>query len=200
MKIFSRLSHFCFTLTVVFILGASPGLLNAQTLTGSYGSVFFRGTQIHQQFQPGIGGMGAVVLNNRIGLGAYGIGMPGSINFEGSDQNDNPIADMKLKMGYGGVYAEYFFIKNQRFRLSTPIKLGYGAVGVYDNETDEKIEKSRLLVLEPELHFDIRLGNHLAISLQSSYRIGDVKGLKNVSNSTISGLNFGIGLKMISQN
>ncbi|MEZ4981024.1 MAG: hypothetical protein R2769_05445 [Saprospiraceae bacterium] len=103
-------------------------------------------------------------------------------------------------MGYGGVFAEYFFINNQRFR-STPVKLGYGAVGVYDKEADEKIEKSRLLVLEPELHFDIRLGNHLAINLQSSYRIADVKGgLNNVSDSTISGLNFGLGLKMISRN
>jgi hypothetical protein len=196
----SQLSHCCFTLILVSILAASPGLLNAQTLKGSYGSVFFRGTQIHHQFQAGIGGMGAVVLNKRIGLGAYGIGMPGSINFEGSDLNDKSIADLKLKMGYGGVFAEYFFIDNQRFRLSTPVKLGYGAVGVYDNEADEKIEKSRLLVLEPELHFDIRLGNHLAISLQSSYRIADVKGLKNVSDSTISGLNFGLGLKMISKN
>jgi hypothetical protein len=71
-------------------------------------------------------------------------------------------------------------------------------VGVYADETDEKVEKSRLLVAEPELHFDIRLGNHVALSLQSSYRMGAVKELTHVSNNTISGMNFGIGLKMIS--
>lgn len=190
---------FITTVVLIAILLAQSTHLNGQSSLNSYGSVFLKSTRIHNQYNPSIGGMGAIVFNHRLGVGAFGNGMVGSIDFNGNDIENSPGGDLNLKMGYGGLFAEYFIINNKYLRLSCPVKLGYGAVGIYEDETDEKIEKSRLLVLEPELHFDIRLGSHMAVSFQSSYRIGDVKGLSNVSDNTISGLNFGIGLKMISR-
>lgn len=188
---------FITTSVIIAILLAQSTHLNGQSSLSSYGSVFLKSAKIHNQYNPAIGGMGAVVFNKRIGVGAFGNGILGSIDLNGNDM-ENPLeGDLNLKIGYGGLFAEYFFINNKYLRMSLPVKLGYGAVGVYDSETEDRVEKSRLLVLEPELHFDIRLGSHLAISLQPSYRIGDVKGLSNVSDKTISGLNFGIGLKMI---
>lgn len=198
MKVLSRNYILFYTVPAIVIFLAQSSLLNGQSLKRSYGSVFVKTTEIHGQYQPVLGGMGTVVFNDKLGLGAYGNGMLGSVSFTGSDLEGTPTADLSLKYGYGGVFAEYFFINNQLIRLSFPVKLGYGAVGVYADETDEEMEKSRLLVAEPELHFDIRLGNHVALSLQSSYRIGAVKELTHVSNNTISGMNFGIGLKMIS--
>jgi hypothetical protein len=198
MKMLPRIYIFCCIVPAIAIFLGQPTKLRGQTLERSYGSVFLRSAEMHNQYQPILGGMGGIVFSNRLGIGAYGNGMLGSISFTGSDLKGSPETALRLQYGYGGLFAEYFFIDHPRIRLSLPVKLGYGAVGIYEDKEDERIEKSRLLVLEPEIHLDIRLSKHVALSLQSSYRIGDVKGLVNVTDQAISGIHFGIGLKMTS--
>ncbi|HHB52529.1 MAG TPA: hypothetical protein ENK75_05745 [Saprospiraceae bacterium] len=186
-------------IAVLIFLFSAPKALSGQSSLSSYGSVFVKTSKIHNQYRPQIGGMGGIVFNHHIGLVAYGNGQLGSVNLSTNDAGGANEQDLSMKFGYGGLFAEYFFINNKFLRFSLPLKVGYGAVGIYDNTTEERIEKSRLLVLEPELHFDVRLGNHVAISLQASYRFGNIKDLTNISNQTLSGLNLGLGLKMTSK-
>ncbi|MEZ4852035.1 MAG: hypothetical protein R3B93_26210 [Bacteroidia bacterium] len=59
------------------------------------------------------------------------------------------------------------------------------------------MEKSRLIVLEPEVHFDVKITKFLAIGTQVGYRLGDVDGLFNISDRNMSGFNVGLGVKVI---
>lgn len=171
---------------------------NAHKLS-SYGSVFIRSTRLMGTCNPQIGGMGAVVFNNKIAAGAFGNGLLIPIDFSGSSAPDNQTTKLYLKYGYGGLFVEYFLVRNNSFQLSMPVKLGYGLAGVYSEASDDRLEKSRLLVLEPELHFDIKTGNHVALSAQLGYRIADVHGLHNITDNQLSGFSVGLGLKFISR-
>lgn len=185
---------FVLLLSTVF---TNIGYSQSHNKLSAYGSLFVKSNKVLGDYQPMIGGMGAIVFNEKIAVGAYGNGMVGSIDFKGSDLTNEGSNDLFLKMGYGGIFAEYFIISNQRLRLSVPVKLGYGAAGVYDDETYKRIEKSRLLVLEPELNLDFRIGPNFAISAQAGYRLADVKELYNINDNHISGWNFGVGIKTI---
>ena len=165
---------------------------------GSYSGISLKSSNLMNQHNPMIGGMGAFVLNKRFAFGGFGHGMLGKTTLQGSNLTDSDNTDLYLEMGYGGLFAEYFFVNNKRFRLSTPLKIGYGAVGVYADKTDEKVEKSRLIVLEPEVHFDVKISRHLAFGLHTSYRLGKVKDLHNISDSMLRSLSIGLGLKFIS--
>lgn len=169
---------------------------NAHKLS-SYGSIFVKSSRLFGNYHPQIGGMGAVVFNNKIAAGAFGNGLMRPIEFLGSNLHDYQTTELYLKYGYGGLFVEYFLIRNNKFQLSMPVKLGYGLTGIYSEASDDRLEKSRLIVLEPELHFDIKTGRHLALSAQFGYRFADVEGLYNIADNHLSGFSFGLGLKII---
>lgn len=165
----------------------------------SYGSVSIKSSRLMGNYNLQIVGMGAVVFNNKIAAGAFGNGLMHPIDFLGNNLPDNQPTKLFLKYGYGGLFAEYFIVRNNKFQLSIPVKLGYGLAGIYNEASGDRLEKSRLFVLEPELHFDIKTGNHLALSAQFSYRFADVYGLYNITDNHLSGFSVGLGLKFISR-
>ena len=184
-------------LTVFSLFGLSTAQGQALSPTGAYFGVTAKSTNLMRQYNPMIGGMAGFVFNNRIGLGGFGHVMTGQIEFAGSDLEQPGATDLYLKQGYGGVFAELFIIRNENIQLSTPIKLGYGKVGVFSQSTESVVEKSRLIVLEPEVHFDVKITKFLAIGTQVGYRLGDVDGLFNISDRNMSGFNVGLGVKVI---
>lgn len=165
----------------------------------SYGSVFFKSNRVMGKYNPQIGGMGAVVFRNRIAVGPFGNGSLASIHLKSNNAGDYNTTQMNLKHGYGGLFVQYYLISRSRFQLSLPVKMGYGLAGVYEEETDQRVDKSRLLVLEPEIHLDIKAGKHVAVSAQFGYRMASVEDLLYVSNNDLSGFSVGIGLKFISR-
>lgn len=165
----------------------------------SYGSVFLKSTPIMGNYNPQMGGMGAVVFKNKMAAGAFGHGLMQPIEFKGSNLLDSQASNVYLKYGYGGIFVEYFFVRNNKFQFSIPVKLGYGLAGIYSEASDDRLEKSRLIVVEPELHVDVKMGSHLALSAQVGYRLADVDGLYNLTDKQLSGLSVGIGLKFISR-
>ena len=182
-----------------FLLLTQTAFAQSDKGLSGYGGLTVKSANIMRQYNPMIGGMGGLILNQRFAVGAYGHGLTGSIDFSGSDLEQPGASDLKLRFGYGGLFAEYFVINNQTIRLSTPVKIGYGAAGIYSEETDDRIEKSRLLVLEPEVHLDFRIGQHLALGINAGYRLGDVKDLYNITDRNMSGWTLGLGLKMIAR-
>ena len=195
------MKHLLIAVTAIFLLIISQKL-NAQDkhrTLGAYSSVFVKFNRQMQEVRPMIGGLGAIVINNRVSIGAFGNGMIGQIEFQGNNLKTEGNQLLYSQMGYGGIQAEYFIIRNESIQLSFPVKLGIGAVGVYEKSNDEQVEKSRLITLEPEVHFDLKLNKHLALSLQTAYRLGDVKDLYNINDDQVSGFNLGIGLKMIAR-
>ncbi|MEZ4800904.1 MAG: hypothetical protein R2809_14235 [Flavobacteriales bacterium] len=165
----------------------------------SYGSVFIKSTRLMEKYNPQIGGMGAVVFRNKIAVGPFGNGLLKQIDFRSDEHYDAHSTKMNLKYGYGGLFVQYYFIRNSRFQVSVPVKMGFGLAGVYEEEKDIRVDKSRLLVLEPEIHLDIKTGNHVAISAQFGYRMAGVRDLCYVSKNELSGFSAGLGLKFISR-
>lgn len=169
--------------------------VNAQT-TGnfsSYGGVFVTSSTPTGHFNPMLGGIGGVIYKQKFGFGAFGNAKLGKTPFQPVEQGNTPASELNLKLGYGGLFVEYFALSTQRIRVHTPVKFGYGAVGVY-NSADERIEKSRLLVIEPQLHLDVALCKHLAINVHGGYRFTNTNSLQHLANNDISGWGFGVGL------
>ncbi|MEZ5174179.1 MAG: hypothetical protein R2850_11920 [Bacteroidia bacterium] len=165
----------------------------------SYGSMFLKSTRLMGEYNLQIGGMGAVVFNNKVATGLFGNGQMTPVDFTGNKLTDNNNTMLHLKYGYGGLFVEYFFIRNHQYQVSIPVKMGYGMAGIYDDESDDRLEKSRLLILEPEMNFDFKPGNHVALSAQLGYRFAAVDGLQHISNNQLSGFTVGLGLKFIAR-
>ena len=181
-------------ITIILILLISIGA-QAQTSFTSYGSIYVKTDRSLGNYNPLIGGMGGVILNEKLGFGAFGNGRLGETIFESQGSVSNENSDLlNLKYGYGGLFIEYFLVKNKSIGLSIPAKFGYGAAGVYEQSSDNRIERNRMLVLEPEVHFYIKLFKNMAISLQAAYRFADVGDLDYVNNSQLSVWNLGVGL------
>lgn len=64
-----------------------------------------------------------------------------------------------------------------------------------EEDSGDKIESSRLLTLEPELHLNFRIKEFTSISIFGGYRWADTKDLINVSDKDMSGFNFGVMFK-----
>lgn len=180
------------------MLTNSPSIL-AQTdlLPSSYGSAFVKTTSIMDQYHPMVGGMGAVIVHENIALGGFGNALLGHPSFEENLQDG--AEEVYLKLGYGGLFAEYFLVRSSSWQCSIPLKLAYGAAGLYQQENDERVERIGLLVVEPEFHIDLRLGKHLAIGLQASYRAAFADNPLFLDEQQLRGFNLGVGLKFISR-
>ena len=184
-----------FTVSIIVLSGLN-NRVSAQSNSNfsSYGGVFAISSNIKGDFNPLLGGFGGVIYKQKLGFGAFGNGKLGKTTFNSNLNENSASIESNLKLAYGGLFVECFVISTERIRLHTPVKFGYGAVGIYNSGTDDKLEGSRLLVLEPQLHIDIRLFSHLVLNLQGGYRFSNIADLQNISSGELSGWNFGLGL------
>jgi hypothetical protein len=192
-----KLKHFkkSIAILIIALIGLNNGI-NAQSKGdfSSYGGMFALSSNIKGSFNPLLGGFGGVVYKQKLGFGAFGNGKLGKTEFQQMNSEGATSKELNIKLGYGGLFVEYFVMNSKRIRLHTPVKFGYGGVGIYNVETGKKQEKSRLLVLEPQLHIDIRLLGQLSLNLQGGYRLSNISDLQNISSAELSGWSFGLGL------
>ncbi|RMG70882.1 MAG: hypothetical protein D6722_07930 [Bacteroidetes bacterium] len=177
-------------------LSAQKRVLFQDAKVSAYSSVFIKTTNLMNQYNPLVGGMGAVVFDDRFAIGAFGNGMLGQIEFTGTKLENSGDARLSTSFGYGGLVMEYILWSDKAIHLSVPVQLGLGRVGIDLVETGQELEASRMIILEPRLNLEANLSQQITLAANAGYRLTDVKDIYNLTDKNLSGFNFGLQLKI----
>jgi hypothetical protein len=110
----------------------------------------------------------------------------------GNDLAGNLNAKLNIKMGAGGVFMEYIHNMESAIHFTVPISFIIGNVEVTDANSGNRIESSRVLMIEPALNIEFNFSKFLIIGLTGSYRIARINHLINLENQDISGPVIGL--------
>jgi len=155
-----------------------------------------------------VGGRMGAIFNDRfsIGLGGYGLTAKSSFNYDFDGEGPEPIRNVRIGMGYGGLALEYAFFSQKAIHFTVPVLVGAGGFVFYegtDNYWDEfnEYESTAAFFLEPGINLELNLFKHFRFNMGASYRLVqgtnlDENGLGSVvSDADLSDFVFNASLK-----
>ena len=158
-------------------------------LEGFGGPVFgftqFKGNSVFQA-----GGQGGIILNRRLAIGLYGIGIATS-NFTQNTQEYN------LNGGHGGFFFEYIVGMRSPLHLSFPIYMGWGRFETkLNSSTNANETKTNGGLLIPGISVELNIYTNAILFGTASYRYFYSKSTDPLlSSNDISGTSFLFGIK-----
>lgn len=180
---------------------------------GGYGEPFAGATTLNGDWGVMVGIKGGMLFNRKFGFGPIAKVNIGLWEFQGNNLNFNDSANLELYMGSVGLFLEYHFKMEKKIHFSVPVNIMVGGVtinedlgnvktfetkdegfGKEDNSRNE-VESAGIFVLEPELNIDFNVAKFFIPSLKVGYRAVFGSQLVNVTDSDLSGVYFGLGLK-----
>lgn len=197
---------FCF---MVSISNAQQETLfgNGKITHGGYGGPELKVTQFNDDWGLAFGGRGGWIINSAfsIGGGGYGIVTKHTVDY---DYSKDPNADIRLNVGYGGLFLEYINSSNRvvHFTVNALIGAGGASYGVYDEDDrwdnyDDIKESSPFFVLEPGITAEVNVFKFFRISAGVSYRwasgaeLFNTDGTLLTDDNDISGMSANICFK-----
>lgn len=182
------------------------GGLSVERVAG-FGGPWLAFTDLKGKSSVMIGGKFGAVFNDKIGFGLIGMGFGGRMKFRGDNLLGNTNANLKANYGAGGIFLEYMVNLPKLVHLTFPVNIMVGGVKVEqditstnsinnnDKDDDITIESDGFVVLEPGLNLELNVSKYLILGGNVSYRYVSGANLKNISESDLSGLSFGVVVK-----
>ena len=177
-------------------------------IIGGYGELMGAATQLNNDWGLSFGVKGGMILNRHLGFGPIAKINIGLWEFQGNNLNFNDSANLELYMGSIGLFLEYHIKMENKIHFSIPVNIMIGGVTIkedhgFTNNTafnDESIkftdvETSGIFIIEPEINLDFNVAKFFIPSFQVGYRAVFGSQLVNVTDSELSGIYVGIGLK-----
>jgi hypothetical protein len=156
------------------------------------GEMFVKGSELKEIPTLLVGGRVGFMINRKFAFGAMAQGFFPKSTFNGSDLSGNLENNLQLNVAVAGVYVEPIIAMAKAVHISFPINFLLGDVEVNKNETDEKIEGSRLRCIEPSVNLEFNCTQYLIMSVNVGYRIAQINNLTNLDDRDMSG--FFVGL------
>lgn len=152
-----------------------------------YGEMFAKGTRIKNEPTIIIGGRGGFMLNRKIAFGGVGSGYLLQHSVTGDNLTRNTNANLNIRMSSGGVFFEYIHHMESAIHFSVPISFTIGNLEITEASGGNRIESSRVLMIEPALNIEFNFSKFLIIAITGGYRIARINYLVNLNDHDISG-------------
>ncbi|HKL08063.1 MAG TPA: hypothetical protein VJ896_04760 [Bacteroidales bacterium] len=157
-----------------------------------------------------IGGHMGATFNDRfsVGLGGYGLTAKSSFNYDFDGTGPEPLRNVRIGMGYGGLALEYAFFSKKAIHFTIPVLVGAGGFVFYE-ETDDfwnefnEYESTAAFFLEPGINLELNLFKHFRFNVGASYRLVQGTSLDNnglgavVSDEDLSDFVINASLKFV---
>jgi hypothetical protein len=148
-----------------------------------------------------VGAYGGWMINHKLMLGLGGQYLV--TKHDGFGVNPTNNKKNELKMGYGGLMAEYTFFENRRIHATANSLFGFGFVtngshGGYDAETGEtwrSADESGFLVVEPSINVEVSVTKWFRVSAGGGYRLITSADIVGISNADMSSPTANVTLK-----
>lgn len=135
------------------------------------GGLFLGFSSVDNDFNVGVGGQGAVIINESFFIGGYGIG-----------RNDDAIRafvneeTLNLKLNHGGFWLGYIHKPKQMLHFSIGTKTGWGSINL-ESQSGERIMYDQIFVVTPEVNLEANVTLWFKINAGAGYRF--TTGLEN---------------------
>lgn len=142
-----------------------------------------------------------VVMDNLV-IGAGFMGMLSAAEIEG-EGTEVEVVELEPTIAYGGLYTEYFFMREQPVHFSVNALIGPGAYWIFEEEItptgfhdDNLVESSGFFVVQPGVNVELNLIRPLKFYVTAGYRIVGAEGVERIAADDLSGFLFGFGLRL----
>lgn len=155
-----------------------------------------------------VGGRMGAIFNDRfsVGLGGYGLTAKSSFYHDFDGAGPEPIRNVRIGMGYGGLALEYAFFSKKAIHFTVPVLVGAGGFVFYEGTDDfwdefNEYESTAAFFLEPGVNLELNLFKHFRFNVGASYRLVQGTSLDNnglgavVSDADLSDFVFNASLK-----
>ncbi len=125
-----------------------------------------------------VGGRMGAIFNDRfsVGLGGYGLTAKSSFNYDFDLAGPEPLRNVRIGMGYGGLALEYAFFSKKSIHFTVPVLVGAGGFVFYEGTEDfwdefNEFESTAAFFLEPGVNLELNLFKHFRFNVGASYRL-----------------------------
>lgn len=174
--------------------GQTQTLISGDVTHGGYGGPIVSVTWIDGE--PGIlvGGGGAWIINSTFAIGGQGVGLATMHRAEGYGEGK-----YTLEGGYGGLTLEYFHRPQKLVHFSAGTLIGAGGVAIVEgNRTDsdrDSVDETAFFVARPFAGVSLNVTDFFQLFGSAAYRLTVGASLDNYEDASLSGAEFGIGLR-----
>lgn len=172
--------------------GEPETLISDKIHSSGYGTLSTQYSKFNHEDAMFLGVYGGWMINHKLMLGLGGYGLVTShkgfgINPETNEQN-------KLRMGYGGLMAEYTFSGNKAFHITANALIGAGGISngyekkgsSNDDDAWHSVKSAAFFVAQPGLNIEANLTKWFRIAVGGSYRLIAGNSLNGISNKDMS--------------
>ena len=153
---------------------------------GGYGAPFVMISGINNQISISTGGLGGVLINQRISFGGYGTSLTTSltVNYTNSIYSSVLYTNVDVKYEHGGLLTGYVFYPNMPIHPSVLFLLGWGEVSSIDNYYNSYL-KEEFIVFTPILELEMNITSFFKIAIGGNASLTTITKFHNL------GLNYG---------
>lgn len=158
---------------------------NKDTKVSGFGGLITEFSAVNNEFAFSMGGEGAVLFNQSLYFGGYGIGMVNFPTYELTEHNSlyrrgNVTTSKNIIFGHGGLMVGFIFRPNKPLHFGVSSKFGWGAItlidefyktnyfpqtGYHENMVDP------VFVFTPQLELEMNFTSWFKLNLGVGYRV-----------------------------
>lgn len=125
-------------------------------------------SSVHNNFGFSSGGGGALILNQTLFIGGYGLRLALVIGKDVSIEGVNYV-DMEIAFGHGGIWVGYIHNPKKLIHIGGSTKLGWGTISLDDNRLPDNYEDN-VLVFTPQVEVEVNISRWFKINVGGGYR------------------------------
>ncbi|CAN5180283.1 hypothetical protein BH23BAC1_BH23BAC1_34420 [soil metagenome] len=166
---------------LIFLLFMIPAMAVAQdddfeTLLGGrkitlsvFGGPLFEFSSVYDNFGLSSGGGGAVIFNQILFIGGYGLSLAPVIGRNITLQNVD-YENLEINFGHGGFWFGYIHNFRRMVHFGGSAKFGWGNISLDDNRLLNPY-RDNVLVFTPQIEVEVNISRWLKVNLGAGYRI-----------------------------
>ena len=174
-------------------------LAGSMNHSGGFGALSFRMTDFEDETMVMAGVRAGWIINRTLGIGFEGHGFIPTAQLCGID----PVQDVVVLGGYGGMFLELILFSNQVVHLTFPASAGAGWIGYTDDwettgntTTSGIIDEDIFWYVEPGANIEVNISRNFRLAVGASQRFTQDMELINTSSSALENRNYYVTLKI----
>ena len=176
-------------------------LSGSMSHSGGFGALSFRSTKFRDESLVLAGLRGGWIINRTLGIGIEGHGIIPTAKFMDID----PVDEVNVLGGYGGMFLELIFFSNEVVHLTFPVSGGAGWLGYHrvneDNTMpfpieDQEVDGDVFWYVEPGAALEFNISRNFRLDFGMSKRFTQDLELINTDSKAFDKLNYFVTLKI----
>lgn len=176
-------------------------LSGSMSHSGGFGALTFRSTEFRDESVVLAGLRGGWIINRTLGIGIEGHGIIPTAKFSDID----PVDEVTLLGGYGGMFLELIFFSNEVVHVTFPVSGGAGWLGYHKTSEDNtmpfpiderEVDGDVFWYVEPGANLEFNISRNFRLDFGVSKRFTQDLELINTASSDFNNLNYYVTLKI----